>query len=48
MGVNGEVGREEEAGVQNENRSVKSLGTIVVLKRPPHKLSMNGKLSLMT
>lgn len=53
-GVNGEVGKEVEGGgrggweVENENRSVKSLGPIVALKRPPYKLSVNGKWSLMT
>lgn len=55
VGANGEVGKEVEGGgrrgeweVENENRSVKSLGSIVALKRPPHKLSVNGKWSLMT
>lgn len=58
-GANGEVGKVVEWGgegggrrgeweVENENRSVKSLGSIVALKRPPHKLSVNGKWSLMT
>lgn len=51
--VNGEVGRKGVGGgggleVENENRSVKSLGSIVVLKQPPHKLPLNGKWSLMT
>lgn len=38
-------GDEEE---ENENRSIKSLGSIVGLKRPPHKISVNGKWGLMT